>query len=79
MRDGEWLGYYRNGNLFYKGSYANGKKEGHWISYYEDETLFYKGAFHLGKPQGKWVAFNPDGTVWQYRTGVFEAGVKISD
>lgn len=78
-KEGVWLGYYRTGKLFYKGAYKDGKKDGPWVSYYEDETLFYQGEFRSGKEQGNWVAFNPDGTVWNYRTGFYENGVKVND
>ena len=49
------------------------------MSYYEDDTLFYRGAYLLGKENGEWTAFNPDGSVWDYKSGIFEAGVKVSD
>ena len=74
-----WSGYYRSGQLFYRGAYKANQKDGSWVSYYEDDTLFYQGAYLLGKETGEWTAFNPDGSVWDYKTGVFEAGVKVSD
>jgi len=79
QKEGLWSGYYRSGQLFYQGAYKANQKDGPWVSYYEDDTLFYRGAYLLGKETGEWTAFNPDGSVWAYKTGVFEAGVKVSD
>ena len=79
QKEGMWLGYYRSGRLFYQGAYKADKKDGPWVSYYEDNTLFYRGAYLLGEEDGEWIAFNPDGSVWDYRSGVFKAGVKVSD
>lgn len=79
QKEGMWLGYYRSGQLFYQGAYKADKKDGPWVSYYEDNTLFYRGAYLLGEEDGEWIAFNPDGSVWDYRSGVFKAGVKVSD
>lgn len=78
-KEGYWESFYRNGQLFYKGEYKNGKKVGLWESYYENETLFYKGEYKAGKEEGEWISFNPDGTVWEYKTGFFKNGHKISD
>ena len=79
QKEGMWSGYYRSGQLFYRGAYKANQKDGPWVSYYEDDTLFYRGAYLLGKETGEWTAFNPDGSVWDYKTGVFEAGVKVGD
>lgn len=79
QKEGMWSGYYRSGQLFYRGAYKANKKDGPWVSYYEDGTLFYRGAYLLGKENGEWIAYNPDGSVWDYKTGIFEAGVEVSD
>ena len=34
--DGEWISYYKNGELFVFGLYENGKKDGKWLSYHEN-------------------------------------------
>ena len=46
-RDGAWIGYYENGELYYKGNYKDGKKESVWVSYNRDGTLYkyYTGTF----------------------------------
>ena len=78
-RAGSWIGFYENGQLFYKGHYVEGKKDGLWVSYYDDATLFYQGNFEDGKENGLWKGFNPDGTPWAFRTGLFRNGIKISE
>jgi antitoxin component YwqK of YwqJK toxin-antitoxin module len=79
QKHGSWIGFYANGRTFYKGRYVDGKKQGLWISYYDDETLFYQGNFENGREDGVWLGFNPDGTPWNYRTGNFKNGTKMSD
>ena len=37
-RDGPWVNYYPNGQLWSKGEYKNGKFEGLWVAYREDDT-----------------------------------------
>lgn len=78
-KHGPWMGFYANGKLFYKGDYFNGKKQGPWVSYYENERLFYQGNFENGREDGPWQGFNPDGSLWPYRTGIFQKGTKIRD
>ena len=35
LREGNWVGWWDNGQLHYKGKYSNGKKEGKWLVYSE--------------------------------------------
>ena len=79
LREGPWVGYWENGQLFYKGDYKNGKEEGPWVGYWENGQLFYKGDYKNGKKEGSWVHYNKDGSVYLYFTGTFKDGVKISD
>ncbi len=46
---GEWVGYYKNGQLSYKENYANGKRHGEEVSYYENGQLEFKGNYVNGK------------------------------
>ena len=79
VKDGTWVWYYENGQVFFKGSYKNGKKEGAWVRYYDNGQLFYKGNFKNGKKEGAWVRNHSDGTLSKTLTGTFKDGVKISD
>ena len=36
---GEWINYYKNGNIKQKGYYTNGKPSGTWTYFHEDGTL----------------------------------------
>jgi hypothetical protein len=38
-QDGLWVGYWENGQLYYKGTYKDGKRDGPWVAYWEDGRL----------------------------------------
>ena len=46
--EGDWVGYYPSGQLWWKGFYKNGKEEGYHIAYFEDGKINKK---HTGKYQ----------------------------
>ena len=48
-REGEWIGYHRNGQLYSKGNYKNGKKEGEWVEFHDDGQLASKDNYKNGK------------------------------
>ena len=73
-RDGAWVFYHQNGQLWYEGNYKNGKEEGAFISYSEYGQLSSKGNYKNGKREGYWFTLSNEGT-----TGTFKDGVKISD
>ena len=79
LREGSWVRYWDNGNLYYKGDYKNGKKEGSWVSYHKNGQLRYKGDYKNGEEEGSWVGYKVSGSVWKKFTGTFKEGVKISD
>jgi hypothetical protein len=60
-REGAWIRYYSNGQLYYKGNYKNGKKEGAWIRYYSNGQLYYKGNYKNGKKEGAWISYYSNG------------------
>ena len=78
-REGAWVTYYENGQLWYKGDYKSGKQEGAWVSYHKTGKLKSKGNFKNGKATGAWVGYLKDGTVFKDWTGTFKDGKKISD
>ena len=51
VRDGTGYEYYKNGDLKYMGSWANGKREGEG-RYYKKTELKYSGKWKNGKPDG---------------------------
>jgi antitoxin component YwqK of YwqJK toxin-antitoxin module len=78
-REGAWVFYHENGQLWRKGNYKNGKGEGTWVSYYENGQLNRKGGYKNHRMEGAWVGYNKDGTVDKELTGTFKNGEKISD
>ena len=50
-KDGPWVSYHENGQLWTKGTYKNGKKDGPWVGYEDDGTVWekYTGTFKDGK------------------------------
>jgi len=38
-RDGPWVSYHDNGQLFQKGSYKDGNADGPWVGYMKDGTV----------------------------------------
>jgi antitoxin component YwqK of YwqJK toxin-antitoxin module len=50
-REGAWVGYWDNGQLYRKGNWKNGKEEGVWVSYNQDGTINtgYTGTYKNGK------------------------------
>jgi len=77
-RDGPWVQYHDNGQLFSKGDYKNGKQEGPWVFYFDDGRLWMKGALQDGRRHGRWVHY--DGSkLDKLNSGVFKNGEKISD
>ena len=45
--DGSVINFFSNGQLDYKGSFKNGKKEGIWVGYYLDGQLRFKGRYKM--------------------------------
>ena len=40
LKEGSWVEYYDNGQLWRKGDYKNGKREGTWVGYYSEGTIW---------------------------------------
>jgi len=60
-RDGVWIGYHENGQLWYKQNYKNDEKDGAWVSYFDNGSLEYKGNYKNGKIDGAWVRYWTNG------------------
>ena len=54
-KDGEWLYYYENGQLYLKNTYKEGKKDGERLKYYDNGQLMEKGNYKEGKKIGEWL------------------------
>ena len=78
-KEGEWVGYWGNGQLMSKVSYKNGKEEGEWVGYHGNGQLSSKGSYKNGLWEGDWVEYYGDGTLYKRGTGTFKNGEKVSD
>ena len=76
-KDGPHVGYWKNGQLSYKGTYKDGKRDGPWIRYHDNGQLWRKVTYKDGKKDGPWVGYNEDGTVYEKWTGTFKNGEKV--
>ena len=59
--EGEWVGYWDDGQLMYKGNYKNGKREGAWVEFWNDGLLHRKGNYKNGKREGAWISYWSNG------------------
>jgi hypothetical protein len=78
-REGVWVDYHENGQLFTKSNYKNDKREGAWVGYYENGQLLYKGNYKNDLSEGTWFFYDVDGIAIKEPSGNYEDGEKISD
>ena len=60
-REGSWVGYHENGQLWFIENYKDGKKDGFWEYYFENGILQYKGNLKDGKEDGFWESYHDNG------------------
>ena len=60
-RDGAWIGYHENGQLWWKGNYRNGKREGAYVQYHENGQFSVKGNYKNDERKGLWVSYHKTG------------------
>ena len=60
-KDGPWIAYHPNGQLWAKGTYKDGELDGPYVSYYENGQLEKQGTFKDGKMDGPWVYYYENG------------------
>mgnify|MGYP000844846537 CR=1 FL=1 len=53
-REGHWVSYHENGQLWMKGDFKNGEEEGPWVFYYDSGELRKNGEFKNGEEDGPW-------------------------
>jgi antitoxin component YwqK of YwqJK toxin-antitoxin module len=76
-KDGPWVNYWGNGQLYSRGTYKDGKLHGPWVSYWENGQLSDQGTYKDGKLHGPWVSYWENGNVWEKYTGTYKDGVKV--
>ena len=60
-REGKWISYHENGQLWEKGSYKDGKKDGLWEGYLKNGQSGSKGNYKDGKKDGLWETYYENG------------------
>ena len=60
-KHGPWVGYHKNGQLFYKGILKDRKRDGPWVFYHKNGQLWFKGTYKDGKGVGPWVDYHKSG------------------
>jgi len=60
-REGEQLGWYRNGKIYSKEFYKKGKNEGEQIWWFENGKIWYKEFFKNGVQEGEQLIWYADG------------------
>ena len=56
-KEGEWIFYYKTGQLQFKKNFKNGLLDGPYEFYYENGQLDLKGSFKDGKREGLWESY----------------------
>ena len=62
-RDGPWMSYHENGQLWIKESYKDGKKDGPIVRYCSNRQLGHKGTYKNGKKDGPIIGYHCDGGI----------------
>lgn len=60
-RDGKWMYYYENGNIWSEGFFKNGKSEGKRTTHYETGKIFYEGYYEQDRRVGVWKFYDEKG------------------
>jgi antitoxin component YwqK of YwqJK toxin-antitoxin module len=62
-REGEWVSWFPDGQVWSKGYFKNGKRDGKSWVYHPNGQLYMKGEYKDGEKIGLWLVFNEDGIV----------------
>ena len=60
--DGEYISYYKTGQIKEKGYFRNEKLDGNYIAYYKTGQIKEKATYKNGNIVGKFLSFNEDGS-----------------
>ncbi|WP_426429958.1 hypothetical protein ACPX19_10500 [Winogradskyella sp. HB-48] len=71
--EGDYKGYYKNGNLRIEGIYKNDQKQGVWKEYDENGNKLYVYNINNGELDGESKEYQPDGKI--KKTKVFKKGI----
>ncbi len=73
-REGPWVSYHDNGQLYWKRIYKNGEFEGRWVRYFPNGQLKEKGDYKNGRGEGFWVYYDENGQL--ERKGNYKNGLR---
>ena len=62
-RDGHWIYYYQNGNIWSEGFFKEGKSDGKRITHYETGKIFYEGYYNKDRRVGIWKFYDENGSL----------------
>jgi antitoxin component YwqK of YwqJK toxin-antitoxin module len=62
-RDGRWIYYYENGNVWSEGFFKKGKSDGQRITHYENGKVFYEGFYKEGRRVRIWKFYDEKGAL----------------
>ena len=74
-KEGTWVRYYKNGQLFSVSNYNMGRKDGAWITYSNKGMFIEKGLYKNDLEEGPWIRFFENGEI-NYK-GDFINGKKV--
>ena len=61
LKEGEWKGFYENGNILWSGFYNKGLNVSKWIEYHNNGRIFTIGHYENGKKIGVWSFYDKQG------------------
>ena len=61
LKEGEWKGFYENGNLLWSGFYKKGLNVSKWTEYHNNGKVFTVGHYKNGKKIGIWSFYDKKG------------------
>jgi len=73
-RDGKWIYYYQNGQVWSEGFFKNGKSDGKRILYHENGKLYIEGNYRDDRQVGIWKYYDEKGKL--LRTDDLDKGSK---
>ena len=74
-KEGDWVWYRENGQLFFKSNYQNGRLNGASVSYHDIGQLWFKGNHKNDEKDGAWIRYYANGQL-EYK-GNFKNGNKL--
>ncbi len=62
-RTGEWKAYYRDGTVWSKARYKEGRQHGPYVTYYPDGNIRFRGYMTSGNRTGEWIFYDKQGNI----------------